>query len=115
MEVDFPQVIAHKNAVSKQLTGGVAGLLKANKVVKIDGKPLERPEDRPLGAFDLVSDRDASVSSRGKQELPGMVRPVVDLDVPGCDVGARPARHGLLEAPLLAPVDAKDLCRGGEP
>ena len=38
VEVDFPQVIAHKNAVSKQLTSGVAGLLKANKVVKIDGE-----------------------------------------------------------------------------
>ena len=37
VEVDFPQVIAHKNAVSKQLTGGVAGLLKANKVTKMDG------------------------------------------------------------------------------
>ncbi len=37
VEVDFPQVIAHKNAVSKQLTGGVAGLLKANKVTKVDG------------------------------------------------------------------------------
>ena len=35
---ELPQVIAHKNAVSKQLTSGVAGLLKANKVVKIDGE-----------------------------------------------------------------------------
>ena len=38
VEVDFPQVIAHKNAISKQLTQGVAGLLKANKVTKIDGE-----------------------------------------------------------------------------
>ncbi len=38
VEVDFPQVIAHKNAISKQLTQGVAGLLKANKVMKIDGE-----------------------------------------------------------------------------
>ncbi|BAK99336.1 acetoin dehydrogenase E3 component [Oscillibacter valericigenes Sjm18-20] len=36
--VDFPQVIRHKNAVSKQLTSGVAGLLKLNKVAKIDGE-----------------------------------------------------------------------------
>ena len=35
--VNFPQVIAHKNAISKQLTNGVAGLLKLNKVKKIDG------------------------------------------------------------------------------
>ncbi len=38
VEVDFPQVIAHKNAISKQLTSGVAGLLKLNKVIKIDGE-----------------------------------------------------------------------------
>ena len=38
VRVNFPQVIAHKNAVSKQLTGGVAGLLKANKVARIDGE-----------------------------------------------------------------------------
>ena len=38
VRVNFLQVIAHKNAVSKQLTSGVAGLLKANKVVKIDGE-----------------------------------------------------------------------------
>ena len=36
--VNFPQVIAHKNAISKQLTGGIAGLFKANKVAKIDGE-----------------------------------------------------------------------------
>jgi dihydrolipoamide dehydrogenase len=38
VEVDFPQVIKHKNDISKQLTGGVAGLLKLNKVKKIDGE-----------------------------------------------------------------------------
>jgi dihydrolipoamide dehydrogenase len=37
VEVDFPQVMAHKNAVSKKLTGGVAGLLKLNKVATVDG------------------------------------------------------------------------------
>ena len=38
VEVNFPQVIAHKNAVSKKLTSGIAGLLKLNKVAKIDGE-----------------------------------------------------------------------------
>jgi Pyruvate/2-oxoglutarate dehydrogenase complex, dihydrolipoamide dehydrogenase (E3) component, and related enzymes len=38
VEVDFPQIIAHKNAISKQLTSGVAGLLKINKVAKVDGE-----------------------------------------------------------------------------
>lgn len=36
-KVNFGQVMAHKNAVSKQLTNGVGGLLKLNKVTKIDG------------------------------------------------------------------------------
>lgn len=38
VKVNFPQVIAHKNEISKTLTGGVAGLLKMNKVKKIDGE-----------------------------------------------------------------------------
>ena len=38
VEVDFPQVIAHKNAICKQLTQGVAGLLKQNKVARVDGE-----------------------------------------------------------------------------
>ena len=38
VKVNFPQVIAHKNAISKQLTSGVAGLLKMNKVKKVDGE-----------------------------------------------------------------------------
>ena len=38
VEVDFPQVIAHKNDISKKLTGGVRSLLKMNKVTVIDGK-----------------------------------------------------------------------------
>ncbi len=38
VKVNFPQVIAHKNEISKKLTSGVAGLLKMNKVKKIDGE-----------------------------------------------------------------------------
>ena len=38
VKVNFQQVIAHKNEISKKLTGGVAGLLKMNKVKKIDGE-----------------------------------------------------------------------------
>ena len=37
VEVDFPQVIRHKNDISKKLTAGVAGLLKKNKVTVIEG------------------------------------------------------------------------------
>ena len=38
VEVDFPQVIAHKNAVSKKLTSGIASLFKMNKVTKVEGE-----------------------------------------------------------------------------
>ena len=38
VRVNFQQVIAHKNDISKKLTSGVAGLLKMNKVKKIDGE-----------------------------------------------------------------------------
>ena len=38
VKVNFQQVIAHKNDISKKLTGGVAGLLKMYKVKKIDGE-----------------------------------------------------------------------------
>ena len=38
VKVNFQQVIAHKNEISKKLTGGVAGLHKMNKVKKIDGE-----------------------------------------------------------------------------
>ena len=38
VEVDFPQVIKHKNEISHKLTSGIAGLFKMNKVKKIDGE-----------------------------------------------------------------------------
>ena len=37
VSVNFPQVIAHKNDISKKLTGGVSSLLRMNHVEKIDG------------------------------------------------------------------------------
>ena len=37
VKVNFAQVMDHKNAISQRLTGGVAGLLKLNKVTKVDG------------------------------------------------------------------------------
>ncbi len=38
VKVNFPKVIAHKNEISKKLTGGIAGLFKMNKVKKLDGE-----------------------------------------------------------------------------
>lgn len=37
VNVNFKQVIKHKNDISNKLTSGVAGLLKMNKVKKVDG------------------------------------------------------------------------------
>lgn len=36
--VNFPQVIKHKNDISKKLTNGIGALLKMNKVSRIDGE-----------------------------------------------------------------------------
>ena len=38
LKVNFPQIIKHKNDISNKLTSGVAGLLKMNKVKKVDGE-----------------------------------------------------------------------------
>ena len=67
VRVNFPQVIAHKNAISKQLTQGVAGLLKQNKVARVDGeasftgpktlsvkKSDGSVEEMTAGAYDLT-------------------------------------------------------------
>ncbi len=37
VSVNFTQVMAHKNAISARLTSGVAGLLRMNKITKVDG------------------------------------------------------------------------------
>lgn len=37
LHINFPQVIAHKNEISKKLTAGVAGLLRLNHVEHISG------------------------------------------------------------------------------
>ena len=37
LTIDFPQIIAHKNDISRQLTTGVASLLRANRVESIRG------------------------------------------------------------------------------
>ncbi|MCI5747218.1 MAG: dihydrolipoyl dehydrogenase [Eubacterium pyruvativorans] len=38
VKVNFPQIIAHKNEVSDRLVGGVAGLMKANRVKTVTGE-----------------------------------------------------------------------------
>lgn len=69
VKLNFPQVIAHKNAVSKQLTGGVAVLLKANKVEKIDGEavftaPKTLNVKKPDGSSETMT-ADAIIVSTG--------------------------------------------------
>lgn len=38
LELDFSQVIAHKNAISQKLTSGIAGLFRMNKITRINGE-----------------------------------------------------------------------------
>ncbi|SFP84275.1 dihydrolipoamide dehydrogenase [Oscillibacter sp. PC13] len=38
VKVNFPQIIAHKNDISKKLTSGVSGLLRMNKVKVVNGE-----------------------------------------------------------------------------
>ena len=60
VHVNFPQVIAHKNAVSKQLTSGIAGLLKLNKVKKIDGEAsFIAPKKLSVKKADGTTDKNA--------------------------------------------------------
>ncbi len=78
--VNFPQVIAHKNAISKQLTNGVTGLLKMNKVTKIDGEasfvaPKKISVKKSDGKFeemtaDVIIIATGSINSR--PPIPGM-------------------------------------------
>lgn len=38
LEVDFPQVIAHKDEISKRLTGGIAALFRMNRIGRVEGE-----------------------------------------------------------------------------
>lgn len=40
LEVDFPQIMARKNEISRTLTSGVAGLLRLNRITRIDGEAV---------------------------------------------------------------------------
>ena len=80
VEIDFPQIIAHKNAISQKLTGGVAALLKMNKVKKIDGEarfvgPRKMKITKPDGSTeDLAADKIilATGSVNATPPIPGL-------------------------------------------
>ena len=85
-EVDFPQVIAHKNAVSKKLTSGVAALLKGAGVVRIEGEarftgPKTLEVTKPDGASETLT-ADAIIVATGSVNA---VPPIPGLaDNPSC-------------------------------
>ncbi len=69
MEVDFHQVIAHKNSVSSKLSRGVASLLKMNKVTVVSGEAAftgvrTLRVDKPDGSQETLSP-DAVILSTG--------------------------------------------------
>ena len=78
--VNFPQVIKHKNDISAKLTGGVAGLLKMNKVKKIDGSatftgPKQLEVTKPDGSKEAMT-ADAIIIATGsinaQPPIPGL-------------------------------------------
>ena len=78
--VNFPQVIKHKNDISAKLTGGVAGLLKMNKVKKIDGiatftGPKQLEVTKPDGSKEAMT-ADAIIIATGsinaQPPIPGL-------------------------------------------
>ena len=69
LEVDFQQIIAHKNRISRTLTAGVAGLLKLNGVVRMEGEaiftaPKTVEVTRPDGGREIVT-ADAVIIAAG--------------------------------------------------
>ena len=69
VELDFPQVMAHKNAISQKLTGGIGALLKMNKVAKVDGEaaftaPKTLEVTKPDGAKETMT-ADAIIVATG--------------------------------------------------
>ena len=69
VKVNFPKVIAHKNEISKKLTGGIAGLFKMNKVKKTDGEatfiaPKKLQVTKPDGTKEIMT-ADAVIIATG--------------------------------------------------
>ena len=80
LTVNFPQIIKHKNDISKKLTSGVAGLLKMNKVKKVDGiatftGPKQLEVTKPDGSKEAMT-ADAIIIATGsvnaQPPIPGL-------------------------------------------
>lgn len=80
IRVNLPQVIAHKNSISQKLTAGVAGLLRMNKVKKVDGEaafvaPKKLQVTKPDGTKETMT-ADAIIIAVGsvnaKIPIPGL-------------------------------------------
>ena len=118
VEVDFPQVIAHKNDISKKLTGGVKSLLKMNKVAVIDGEaaftgPKKLSVKKADGSREEMT-ADAIIISTGSVNS---MLPMLDGDLTTIGV-AHMKKMGMefhLECPVQAveesPVGAKVVCK----
>ena len=80
ISVDMPKAVAEKNKVVKQLTGGVASLLKSNGVDVYYGE-AEIHADKTVSAGDVKISADkvifAGGSKAAKLKLPGMESPRV--------------------------------------
>lgn len=81
---------------------------------KVDGEAGKRLRYRGGREREVEGYGNSPVPARGKDELPGMARPVVDFEVARGDVRVRPAGHGLFDPALPAPVYAQNIAVGRE-
>lgn len=108
--IDFAQLMKHKEAVTKQLTGGVAGLLKANGVASIAGTAaFTAPKTikvRKTDGGELTLTPDAVIIAAGSVSaappIPGLAGNPACLDSTGAlSLTAAPASMAIIGAGVI--------------
>ncbi|MFN0153541.1 MAG: dihydrolipoyl dehydrogenase [Gaiella sp.] len=80
-QLDFAQAVAWKDGVVKQMTGGVAGLLKANGVTRVEGAGrFTGPNTLQVEGGDTVTFRSAIIATGAYPTRP----PIPGLESPRC-------------------------------
>ena len=79
--IDYPQVLAHKNAVIEQLTGGIAQLLKANGVDAFNGTGTLTDRNtiivrKPDGTMEQLHAKNIIIATGSEPAVP----PVFEID-----------------------------------
>lgn len=108
VSVDIPQMIARKDEIVKNLTGGIAGLFKANKVTSLHGhgKLLQNKQVKvTLGKKKTVYSADNVILAVGSEPIP---IPVADVDnelildnAGALDIQSTPKKLGVIGAGVI--------------